>query len=79
MSSQKTDFLSLLKENSKKTPFPAVYKGSLKLKRSVIDNADRVVFHLDPDSNLQIASKALSLGLTVDELYRQLAWTYLTL
>ena len=58
-------------------PFKQNLVTPFRLKRSIIpvENCDRLVFYLDHDSNLTLSAKALSLGLTPDELIRQLIWS----
>lgn len=69
---------NVIKQNlSGLPPYKLISIGNFKLKRSVIPSSDcdRVVFYLDHNSNLHLSAKALSLGLTSDELLRQLVWS----
>lgn len=75
------DFQTVVKENAKRNPYPTKSIGKLKLKRSILpdDALTKPTFHLDDQSHLGMAAKALSLGLTTDELYRVVVWSYLSL
>lgn len=51
--------------------------GCLNLQRTVIvNNATRCVFYIDEDSFSRLASSALALKMTPDELLRQFVWLF---
>jgi hypothetical protein len=80
LASSTSSFLSRLKANLKLQPFKVRKIGPLCLRRSEIpkDVCDQIRVNIDRESNLQFNIKALELGLTSDELHRQLMWTFLS-
>lgn len=69
-----------IKQNMQHSPYPLKVIGNLKLKRSQMPKEDNQFFNfqLDHASNLEFTSKALRMGLTTDELARQLFWTFIS-
>lgn len=79
---EKMSFEAQLKENmSLPGSFEVQKLGPSKVKRSIIpkDKAVRRLIIIDGDSDLQMSIEALKRGVTLDELYRQVAWTFLAL
>lgn len=67
---------TLVKKDLAHWPYPCSTLKGLGLKRSVIPETEMqfVKFTLDNQSNLQFSARALTLGITTDELLRRLVW-----
>lgn len=79
-SAEKLTFNQQLKANLQNpTNYEVKKLGPHKQRRTIIpqDNETRRTISIDNSSDLQMSIEALKLNLTVDELYRQVIWTYL--
>lgn len=76
----KKSFEELLNEQlDSESTFPVVYLGPHKVKRTKIPTTERMVrkFDIDNETDLKMSIMAMRAGVTIDELYRSVIWSYL--
>ena len=75
-----SDFTQKVKDAVKfGTTFPVKKLGPHRLQRTMIPSSSRIVrnIHIDNEADVKMGVLALQMGLTVDELYRFITWTFL--